>query len=115
MTQNMLEKHRDIINEVIANKSVTYTTSGGESNKIIVHCYYIESKKVGLSVYAVKNKKTHAVSRYVLKLNIDGAQTEYTGDAAQSIYNALCAKHELQIAKTQLKKNFHNRAFVRKR
>lgn len=115
MTQNMLEKHRDIIDEAIAKKSVTYTTSDAKNGNIIVHCYYVDSKKVGLSVYAIKNKKTRAVSKYVLKLNIDGTQTEYTGNTAQSIYNALCAKHEVQIAKTQLKKNFNNRAFVRKR
>lgn len=115
MTKDLLKERKDLIDTEIKNNIVLYTTSSGNNQNIAVHCYYIDSKKASVSVYAIKNKKTHAVSKYILKININGDTQEISGNVAQSMYNTLCAKHEAQIAKTQLKQNFHNRAFVHKR
>lgn len=115
MTQDVFKEYNDLITTTIKTKPVTYTTSSGPSKNIIVHCYYVDAKNIGIAVYAVKNKHTHAISKYILKININGNRLEFSDSTAQSIYNTLCAKHEAQIAKTQLKKNFNNRAFVRKR
>ncbi|MBR2392940.1 MAG: hypothetical protein IKB05_00415 [Alphaproteobacteria bacterium] len=115
MIKDLIKEHNDLIDKAIKRNTVIYTNSSGKSENIVVHCYYIDSKKVSICVYAVKNKKTHAVSKYILKIKTDGNAQEITGNVAQTMYNTLSAKHEAQIARTQLKKNFHNRAFVRKR
>ena len=123
MTKEFYNKHKDIIEAAIKSTPVTYNMTSSKNGKVAVHCYEIKAKRVSIFVYAIKNNVTRTVSKYVAKIKIaydtkDKKQyllAKDTADLASNLYHKLAAKHEEQITRTQLKQNFHNRAFACKR
>lgn len=123
MTKEFYAKHKDAIDSAIKSGVVSYNMSASKNGKVALHCYDIKNKKVSISVYAVKNNTNRTVSKYILKITVAYdtkdkkvfAIAKDNADFASSLYHKLSAKHDVQIAKTQLKKNFHNTAFVKKR
>lgn len=123
MTKEFYAKHKDTIDSAIKNGAISYNMNSSKNGTVAVHCYDITTKNVSISVYAGKNNLTHSVSKYILKIKIASdtkdkkqfAIAKDSADFASSLYHKLSAKHNAQIAKTQLKKNFHNTAFVKKR
>ena len=113
MSQDFFNEHHDKITQAIKNKPIVYTINSGKN--IAVHCYYVDTPTVCIATYAIKNKKTHSVSKYILKISVNGSKSELCDDTARITYNSLCARYSEQIAKTQLKQNFENHAFIRKR
>ena len=71
----------------------------------------------------MKNKKSNIVYKYLLKVIIkantgdkrNDSVSQDNGQIAKMFFNKLSAKYSKQIAKTQLKQNWVNQAFVRKR
>ena len=123
MTKEFYNKHKDIIEAAIKSTPVSYNMTSSKSGKVAVHCYDIANKKVSISVYAIKHPEDHSVSKYTVKIKIaydtkDKTQfivAKDSADLASSLYHKLSAKHEVQIARTQLKQNYRNPAFAKKR
>lgn len=123
MTKEFYTKHKDEIEKAIKNATVSYNMNSSKNGKVAVHVYNIATKKVCISVLAVKNRENHITSKYILKITVahdtkakkEFAITKDTGHYACRLFNTLSAKHDAQIAKTQLKKNFDNQAFKMKR
>ena len=123
MTKEFYTKHKDIIEAAIKSAHVSYNMSASKSRKVALHYYEITTKKVSITVYAIKHPESRSVSKYIAKIKIaydtkDKKQfiiAKDTTNFASSLYHKLSAKHEEQIARTQLKQNYHNRAFARKR
>lgn len=123
MTNAFFTQHQEAIENTINNNAVSYTMNSGKSDTIAVHCYYISTKAVSISAYAIKNIKNNSVSKYVLKVAITQnsknlkqyASCKDTSDFARHIFKTFEAKHSEQIAKTCLKTNFSNGAFRKKR
>lgn len=123
MTQEFYTKYKHEIESAINSTPVSYNMSASKSGNVALHCYGVKTKKVSIAAYAIKNNTNRSVSKYILKITIakdTKNQKQYTvikdtADFAHCLYHRLRAKSEAQIARTQLKKNFHNTAFVRKR
>ena len=123
MNQNFINKHQKTIDAVIRKNPVVYTTSAGGNTACTVHGYYISSKNVTISTYAIKNKINKYVSKYIVKITIASDkknQKSYTiakdtAQFAKTIHRTLAEKHAKQIEKTQLNKCFNNGAFTKKR
>ena len=115
MTNAFFTQHQEAIESTINNNAVSYTMNSGKSDTIAVHCYYIDTKAVAISAYAIKNHKNKSVSKYVLKIAITQNSCKDTSDFARHIFKTFEAKHAEQIARTCLRKNFSNAAFRKKR
>ena len=123
MTKEFYNKHKEIIETAIKRNPVTYNMTTSKNGKSSVHCYDIQTKQVSVFVYAIKNNATRTVSKYIAKIEItyDTKRKKQfliakdTTTFADTLYHKLSTKHEEQITRTQLKQNFNNRAFARKR
>ena len=122
MSKAFFEKHRETLVTTINKKPVKYTASSGNGTNIVVHCYYIDSKGVNIAVYAIKNKKTANVSKYIIKAMVasktkekcSAASVRATDLNARTMYNMMAEKYTEQIEKTRLKKAYANPAFIQK-
>lgn len=123
MTKDFYMKHQEAIKTTVDSARVKYASSSGNGTNTVVHCYYIDGKHARISAYAMKNKKTNIVSKYILKVMVMSdtknqksvSSARDTDKYAKRIFNMLSAKYTEQIAHTQLKHEWHNPAFVHKR
>lgn len=123
MTKEFYTKHKNVIESAIKNATVSYNMNSSKTGNVSLHRYDVSTKLVSVTAYAIKHSKKHGVSKYILKITVaydtndkkEFAVAKDTDIFASSFYHKLSAKHENQIARTQLKKNFQNRAFIRKR
>lgn len=123
MTEKFWAKHKATINKAIDTAPVMYSVSNSTSTNKAVHCYYVDTKDVNVSVYVLKTTKSTLALGCLLKIRIKSNTTDkkqdltsqVNGKIAQSMYDTLSAKYTEQVAKTQLKHNWRNLAFVHKR
>lgn len=123
MTKDFYKKHQDVIKTTLGGGRVKYVSSSGNGTNTVVHCYYIDGKGARISAYAMKNKRTNIVSKYILKVMVMSdtknqksvSSARDTDKYAKRIFNMLSAKYTEQIAHTQLQHEWKNPAFVHKR
>ena len=123
MNPNFYTKHKSTINTTIDKGKVKYVASAGKGTDTVVQCYYIDGKDARISAYVMKNKKSKVVYKYILKVMIiSGTKNQPsvssardTSKYAQRIFEVLDAKYSEQMARTQLKHEWRNPAFVHKR
>ena len=123
MTEQFLARHKEAIDKAISSTPILYSVSNSTSTNRVVHCYYLDTKDVNISVYALKTTKSSFALGCMLKIRIKSNTkdkkhdhvSQDKGKIAQSMYDTLYAKYTEQVAKTQLKHNWCNRAFVHKR
>ena len=123
MTKDFLNQNQELIDTAINNTPVKYAVSSGKDIDTVVHCYYLDTRNVSVSAYVMKNKKSNIVYKYLLKVIIKANTGDKRNDSvsqdnirvAMIFFNKLSTKDSKRIAKTLLKQNWVNQAFVRKR
>lgn len=123
MIEQFIAKHKDVIDKAINSTPILYSVSDSTSTNKVVHCYYLDTKDVSISVYVLKTTKSTVALGCMLKIHIKshtkGKRRDQVlqdnGKIAQSMYDTLYAKYTEQVARTQLKHNWRNLAFVHKR
>lgn len=123
MTKDFLKQNQERIDTAINNTPVKYAASSGKDTDTVMHCYYLDARDVSISAYVMKNKKSHTVYKHLLKVTIksntgdkrNDSVSQDNGQIAKMFFNKLSTKYSEQIAKTQLKHNWVNQAFVHKR
>lgn len=123
MTEQFMAKHKEVIDKAINSTPVLYSVSDSTSTNKVVHCYYLDTKGVNIVVYVFKTTKSSValghIAKIIIKSNTGDKRQEHVshdnGKIAESLYATLSAKYIEQVAKTQLKHNWRNRAFIHKR
>ena len=123
MTNEFFTRNKDAINNAIEHAKVKYTSSSGNGTNTVVHCYYIDSKDVCISAYAMKNKVSNNIRKYILKVMVKSdtktqksvSSARDTDKYAKRFFSVLESKFAEQIAKTQLRQEWKNPAFIHKR
>ena len=94
--------------------------SSSNGTTTAVHCYCVNNENVRMEAYAIRNKKTKATHKYILKLMVKSdtknqksvVSVRDTGAYAKQLFNLLKAKYTEQVARTQLKNKWVNPTFV---
>ena len=122
MTKDFYTKHQDVIKTTVDRGQVKFASSSGNGTNTVVHCYYIDGKDARISAYVMKHKKASTGYKYILKVMVMSdtknqksvSTARDTDKYAKRIFNALSAKYDAQMARTQLQCEWRNPAFVHK-
>lgn len=120
MTKDFYTEHNELIKSTVEKNQVKYTVGSSNGTNAVVHCYYVDNKKVRMVAYAIRNKKTKATRKHILELMIkpdaknqrSGVSVRDTGEDAKQLFNLLEAKYTRQVARTQLKSGWRNPVFI---
>lgn len=110
MTKDFYTEHNKQIKSTVEKNQVKYTVSSSNGTNAVVHCYCVNNENVRMEAYAIRNKKTNATHKYILKLMVKSdtknqksvVSVRDTGAYAKQLFNLLKAKYTKQVARTQL-------------
>lgn len=120
MTKDFYTEHNKQIKSTVEKNQVKYTVSSSNGTTTAVHCYCVNNENVRMEAYAIRNKKTKATHKYILKLMVKSdtknqksvVSVRDTGAYAKQLFNLLKAKYTKQVARTQLQSEWTNPVFV---
>ena len=111
MTKDFYTEHSELIKSTVKKNQVKYTVGSSNDTNAVVHCYYVDNKNMRMVAYAIRNKKTKATHKHILKLMVlsdtknqkSVVSVRDTDEYAKQLFNLLEAKYTKQVARTQLR------------